>query len=483
MKVTLLLLLVLFNAPLLAQQTVYQQFEVDSTAQPKGGLSYLNLFLQTNLRKPIAAQAIGKIVRTTISAVIEANGQLTNVKAIPSNSPEADREAVRVFSLFNAWQPALKGGERVRQAVNYPVIFKANEPFIYTGGMRIDYFDSSNKPVSEESEKARYRQVTPIDSTGLPTGDIVVFDKKAGWQETVRVPFVQKIETQGPWGEAVQLVGHQTSDKAWFGKQYTVSMNNKWVSQTMFQNGRSTGQRILYHPNGAVNHQSDEADKETLSLTTWYPNGQLKQIWTASKGGFLDASNPKTVATYWTADGKQLVKDGHGQAKYESKVNSLKDSTQYVTFVEEGRYENGMKQGIWTGYYSDSSYVFTETFDKGVGQGSRSKTFADDTITYAVRERMPEFKGGLTGLGQFLSSNLRYPASAQKDGAQGRVFVSFVVCEDGTLCDYEIIKGVHPDIDKEALRVTKAMSGRWTPGVQRGKKVRVRYNMPINFSL
>lgn len=51
------------------------------------------------------------------------------------------------------------------------------------------------------------------------------------------------------------------------------------------------------------------------------------------------------------------------------------------------------------------------------------------------------------------------------------------------LCDYEVIKGVHPDIDEEALRVVKKMSGRWKPGVQQGKKVRVKYNMPINFSL
>jgi TonB family protein len=260
-------------------------------------------------------------------------------------------------------------------------------------------------------------------------------------------------------------------------------MNNKWVSQTMFQNGRSTGQRILYHPNGAVNHQSDEDGKETLSLTTWYPNGQLKQIWTTSKGGFLDASNPKTVATYWTANGKQLVKDGHGQAKYESKVNSLKDSTQHVTFVEEGRYEKGMKQGIWTGRYSDDSYFFTETFDKGVCLGGKSKTFNDDSTTYTIREMMPEFKGGMEGLGQFLSNNLRYPASAQKANVQGRVFISFVVCEDGSLCDYEILKGVHPDVDREALRVTKAMSGHWQPGVRRGKNVRVKYNLPINFSL
>jgi TonB family protein len=483
MKFSLLFLLVFASAPLFAQQPIYQQFEVDSAAQPRGGMAYLQLFLQTNLRKPIAAQAAGKAIRTTVTGIIEPDGRLTEVEAIPSNSPDADREAVRVFSLFNAWQPAQKGGERVRQSINFPVMFKANEPFEYADGARIDYFDDKHKPVPKESGKARYKQLTPLDSTGLPTGDIVVFDKKADGKETIRVPFVQRLAHQEAWGEAVNLWGYQTSEQTWFGTQYAISMQRKRVSQTLFQDGRPTGQRTVYHANGAVDYQSDEKDKETLSLIAWYPNGQLKQVWTANKNGPLDISNPKTVTVYWTVDGKQQVKDGNGRAQYRNQVRSLRDSTQFVAFEEEGRYENGVKQGIWTGRYSDNSYSFTETFDKGVCLGGKSRPFNGDSTTYTVREMAPEFEGGMQGLGNFLNSNLRYPASAQRDGAQGRVFVSFVVCEDGSLCDYEVLKGVHPAIDEEALRVTKAMSGRWKPGIQRGKKVRVKYNMPINFHL
>ena len=89
----------------------------------------------------------------------------------------------------------------------------------------------------------------------------------------------------------------------------------------------------------------------------------------------------------------------------------------------------------------------------------------------------------MRGLGQFLMQTLRYPADAQRARAQGRVFVSFVVCTDGTLCDYEVKQSVHPDLDREAVRVVKAMSGNWKPGVQRGQKVRTTYNLPINFTL
>ena len=104
-------------------------------------------------------------------------------------------------------------------------------------------------------------------------------------------------------------------------------------------------------------------------------------------------------------------------------------------------------------------------------------------MRYVVREPPPEFAGGMQGMGQFLAQTLRYPVDAQRARAQGKVFISFVVCTDGTLCDYAVVRGAHPDLDQEALRVVKAMSGRWKPGIQRGQKVRVKYNLPVNFTL
>jgi TonB family protein len=144
---------------------------------------------------------------------------------------------------------------------------------------------------------------------------------------------------------------------------------------------------------------------------------------------------------------------------------------------------NGFKQGIWTGRYADGSHFYEELYDKGVCRQGKAITADSDTLTYTTPQQQPEFKGGMPGLGQFLSRNLRYPVEAQRARVQGRVFVSFVVCTDGTLCDYEVLKGLDPSIDQEAVRVVKAMSGYWKPGSQRGKKVRVKYNLPINFSL
>jgi TonB family protein len=72
---------------------------------------------------------------------------------------------------------------------------------------------------------------------------------------------------------------------------------------------------------------------------------------------------------------------------------------------------------------------------------------------------------------------------AARLGVTGKVNLSFVVCEDGTMCEYKVESGVGFGIDDEALRVIKKMNGLWEPGSLRGKTVRVRYSVPINFQL
>lgn len=101
---------------------------------------------------------------------------------------------------------------------------------------------------------------------------------------------------------------------------------------------------------------------------------------------------------------------------------------------------------------------------------------------FMVVEKMPEFPGGMGELMKWLSKNIKYPAIAQENGVQGRVVVQFVVNKDGSIVDPQVIKSVDPYLDKEALRVVKAMP-KWSPGEQRGKPVRVKYTLPVMFRL
>ena len=102
---------------------------------------------------------------------------------------------------------------------------------------------------------------------------------------------------------------------------------------------------------------------------------------------------------------------------------------------------------------------------------------------FEVVEKMPEFpNGGMAGLMQYLSQNIRYPEAAKKAGKQGRVTVQFVVEKDGSISNVSTLRGVEPDLDKEAVRVISEMP-KWKPAMQRGETVRVRYTVPVMFRL
>lgn len=97
-------------------------------------------------------------------------------------------------------------------------------------------------------------------------------------------------------------------------------------------------------------------------------------------------------------------------------------------------------------------------------------------------EIMPEFPGGQRALINYLSQNIDYPVIAQENGISGKVFVSFVIDETGNILNVELIRGVDPSLNKEAIRVVTSMP-KWQPGMQAGKAVKVRYSVPINFQL
>jgi len=106
---------------------------------------------------------------------------------------------------------------------------------------------------------------------------------------------------------------------------------------------------------------------------------------------------------------------------------------------------------------------------------------AEDEV-FTIVEDSPEYPGGQTALSSFLSSNLQYPDSARIAGVQGTVYVTFVVEPDGQVTNARILRGIHPDCDAEVLRVIGLMPA-WKPGKQRGKPVRVQFNLPVRFKL
>ncbi|GAB4011664.1 hypothetical protein GCM10028808_25790 [Spirosoma migulaei] len=484
MKTWLLSILLLGYTSVIAQQNVYQSFEVDSAAEPRGGITTFNTFLQANLRKPIQAEAEGKGGVIVLSGVVEPDGHVSNLTTIKSLRPDCDREAMRVVNLFRVWKPAQKGGQIVRQQVSIPVVFKPNTPFIYQKGTMVAYFDANKQPVPVGSDLIVYRQIMPLDTNGLPTDDLVLYKKDGkAWDESYRDPFVREKKGQpSSSGRPVYSIGYQSAVRNWNGYVYTFNQTGKLMQEAHYTDGKLSGEQVVYYTSGMVAEKQEYADTKK-TMTSWYPNGQIKQVQQTNTRVLSNALVSDFMTGLWDSTGRQMVKEGNGWAILTQRVKSNSDTIRQTSYVEQGAYQNGTKQGMWTGRYGDGSYFYEEHYNKGIFQTGKAYSAGADTVRYDELEQQPKFSGGMPGLSEFLQKTLGYPADAQRSGAQGKVFVSFVVCADGTLCDYEVFKSVHPSLDREAVRVVQKMSGYWTPGMQRGRRVPVKYNMPINFTL
>lgn len=101
---------------------------------------------------------------------------------------------------------------------------------------------------------------------------------------------------------------------------------------------------------------------------------------------------------------------------------------------------------------------------------------------FTVVETPPEFPGGQESLFKFVRENIKYPIEAQEEGMQGRVSCAFVVGSDGSVSNPQVLRGISPALDAEAIRIIRSMPN-WIPGRQRGRAVPVKYTIPITFRL
>ncbi|MBD5220328.1 MAG: energy transducer TonB [Bacteroidales bacterium] len=110
------------------------------------------------------------------------------------------------------------------------------------------------------------------------------------------------------------------------------------------------------------------------------------------------------------------------------------------------------------------------------------KVVDEQPMSIAMVEQKPEFPGGEAAMYKWLSDNIVYPSAASEEGVQGRVVVEFVVDRDGSITNVKVVRQRHPALDKEALRVIKAMP-KWIPGRNNGQPVKVTYTLPVTFKL
>ncbi|MBC9813483.1 energy transducer TonB [Crocinitomicaceae bacterium CZZ-1] len=104
--------------------------------------------------------------------------------------------------------------------------------------------------------------------------------------------------------------------------------------------------------------------------------------------------------------------------------------------------------------------------------------------TYMIVDESPSFVGGMVQMNQYFAKNMKYPERAIKEEIQGKVYIKFVVEEDGTPTQVKLMKGITdcPECDVEAVRLIKQMP-KWEPGKINGKAVKCYYTIPVTFKL
>jgi TonB family protein len=156
-------------------------------------------------------------------------------------------------------------------------------------------------------------------------------------------------------------------------------------------------------------------------------------------------------------------------------------------FFKQKKYEEAKRQ--YSNYKEcksnakgiDEKIALCDCLLSGKSMDECNATATDNNdIVFETVEKLPEFSGGETGLMQYLSENIKYPALARESGIQGTVVVRFIVETDGSVSNVVIQRGLSPYTDREVVRVVKSMP-RWKPGEEKSKPVRVYYNLPVSF--
>jgi TonB family protein len=189
----------------------------------------------------------------------------------------------------------------------------------------------------------------------------------------------------------------------------------------------------------------DEMEKSTVSQVSEYPNEIRDQM-----NDYLK-EHPAAKLTYLEgtpADVDQLEQSA-----------DVKNRVVYVY-----KYKDNEKKGI----------LLTDVVQYAEALQNEDKVFM-------VVEQQPEFIGGYDAMRNFLAQNTKYPTQARTNNESGTVYVSMIINEDGSVSNAKVLRGVSQSIDAEAVRVISIMPN-WKPGMQNGKPVKVRFNIPIKFS-
>ncbi|MBR4593489.1 MAG: TonB family protein [Bacteroidaceae bacterium] len=487
------------------QDTVYEV--VDQMPEFPGGDAALMQFINKHIVYPSLSKEYGIEGRVMVSFVVETDGSLSDVKVTKSLEMLLDEVARGIISQMPQWKPGIQAGKPVRVLYNLPINFRLNkndspsEPAVpdarkhiqvasftslvsrYTGGNKEvasplvsdDPADVNNKCISitttRSPRSAGDTQLMLYLEKPFTLGDTLCFSLKAKGVSK------QKISTEfhtAP-GSRLKVDPFEAFEitKDWQEFSFKYVMDNSIArTQTIVLNLADKGSsNVCFFDDMKVEIHHVRVDnpefpggvaaiKEYLKANNKYPSpGRGKSVY---------------VNVHCMIDTDGSISD----VRQMSSVDSLLDAEAIRLVQGMPKWIPGKRNGE---PFRQNRRILVEFDNTNVDWEKWAKENNGDGL-FMVVEDMPEFPGGASALLEFLRSNVKYPRYCQEMGIQGRVLVEFVVDRDGTVLSPEVVKGVHPQLDQEALRIMSIMP-KWKPGQQRGKPVRVKYTVPVNFRL
>lgn len=334
-------------------------------------------------------------------------------------------------------------------------------------------------PQQEKSKKVTYKGKIVDDEAGNPISDVkIIIDHKyqSITKSTVNAQGEFRIETSP---EASILFEHTKSD----GSKLVRFCTPKVLAQMNPDN-----MVIELIPYIDIKTAATEADVyEVVENMPEFPNGGM----TALKKYLSDNIRYPEAAHKAGIQGRVTVqfvvgKDGSiGNVSILRGVNADLDAEAIRVISSMPKWKPGTQKGEPVKVKYTVPVMFrlapepVEKIDETTVVGYHTPVAGE---VYDVVDKMPEFPGGMTGLMQYLSKNIRYPAEAQTKGIQGRVTVAVIINTEGKAVNASIVRSVDPILDAEALRVVRTMPD-WVPGTKDGKPVNVKYTFPVTFRL
>lgn len=334
-------------------------------------------------------------------------------------------------------------------------------------------------PQQEKSKKVTYKGKIVDDEAGNPISDVkIIIDHKyqSITKSTVNAQGEFRIETSP---EASILFEHTKSD----GSKLVRFCTPKVLAQMNPDN-----MVIELIPYIDIKTAATEADVyEVVENMPEFPNGGMTALmkYLSDNIRYPEAAHKAGIQGRVTV---QFVvgKDGSiGNVSILRGVNADLDAEAIRVISSMPKWKPGTQKGEPVKVKYTVPVMFrlapepVEKIDETTVVGYHTPVAGE---VYDVVDKMPEFPGGMTGLMQYLSKNIRYPAEAQTKGIQGRVTVAVIINTEGKAVNASIVRSVDPSLDAEALRVAGTMPD-WVPGTKDGKPVNVKYTFPVTFRL